>query len=269
MLRSGTFFEKVPLHSDETHPYSFVMNPYITFFINNFPTFNEFLFGFPPFLFWADGCLFLAGTLKQKHGFKTGYTRKVFHFLIFISAAVIQFGVGLRLLCLFGAATSIVILYAVVRGDGHLLYEAIAREKDAPHRTYYILVPYLATLIGGITINIFFRDAAMIGYLVTGLGDAIGEPVGTRFGKHIYRVPCFGGISAVRSYEGSSAVFFVSLIAIMIAFHFSPNLHGTGNMFPLFLGLALLSSVVEAVSPHGWDNAAMQIVPSGCAVIFF
>jgi phytol kinase len=158
-----------------------------------------------------------------------------------------------------------VIFYALLVGDGHLLYEAIAREKDAPHRTYYILAPYLATFLGGVTSNILFGEAALVGYLVTGFGDAIGEPVGTRFGKHPYRVPSlFTNVPATRSYEGSTAVFVVSLVAIILAFNVSPGLKGNEHSLLVFPGLALLSAGVEAIAPHGWDNALMQIVPSWC-----
>jgi phytol kinase len=247
---------------------SCIMDSYMTFFVKNFPTFREFVLGFPPFLLWAYGSLFLAGYVKRNKGLKTGYTRKIFHFLIFTSAAAIQTAWGLRPLCLFGIATSAVIFYAVLRGDGHFLYEALAREKDAPHRTHYILVPYFATLIGGITSNALFGDVALVGYLITGLGDAIGEPVGTRFGKHPYRVPAFRGIPATRSYEGSAAVFLVSLLAIILAFSLSPELSFEGHSLFLIPGLALLSAILEAISPHGWDNAVMQIVPSWCATLF-
>jgi phytol kinase len=239
-----------------------------SFFIDNFPTLGEFTLWFPPFLFWAYGCLFLSGYLKKNKGLKTGYTRKIFHFLIFTSAAVIQSVWGLRTLCLFGTATSGVIFYAILRGKSHLLYEAMAREKDAPRRTYYIIAPYCATLIGGVTSNALFGEVALVGYLVTGLGDAIGEPIGTRFGKHTYRVPSFAGVKSTRSYEGSAAVFLVSLLAIIIAFHISPALKGNGHSIFLFLGLTLLSTVLEAISPHGWDNAVLQIFPSGCTAMF-
>ena len=244
------------------------MHAYVAFFVENSPTFGEWLSWFPPFLVWAYGCLFLAGYLKRNQGLKTGYTRKIFHFLIFTSATAIQTVWGLRPLCLFGAATSVVIFYAVLRGDGHLLYEALAREKDAPHRTYYILAPYCATLIGGVTSNALFGQVALVGYLITGLGDAIGEPVGTRFGKHPYRVPAFRGVPSTRSYEGSAAVFLMSLLAIIIAASLVPELRFTGRSLLLFPGLALLSVVLEAFSPHGWDNAVMQIVPSCCASLF-
>jgi len=38
-----------------------------------------------------------------------------------------------------------------------------------------------------------------------GWGDAVGEPVGTRFGRHPYRVPSLAGVPATRTLEGSLA----------------------------------------------------------------
>lgn len=239
------------------------MNAYASFFIENFPTIQELLLFFPVCFAWAYGCLFFAGYCKRYQGLPTGYTRKIFHFLIFTSVAVLQISAGLRIVCVFGAAASTVIFYAILRGDGHLLYEAIAREKDAPRRTYYIIAPYLATFIGGVTSNVFFGDAALIGYLVAGFGDAIGEPVGVRFGKHAYRVPSFGGVQSIRSYEGSAAVLLASFVAILLAVQLSPSFRASESS--LWLVLALISTLLEAISPHGWDNAVLQIVPSWCA----
>ena len=239
------------------------MRYFIIFFQDNFPSLQEFLRGFPLFFCWALGCLYLAGMLKQRYGLKTGYSRKIFHFCIFSGATGIQAFFGLKTLCLFGAATSLVIFYALLRGDRHVLYEAMAREKDAPYRSYYIIAPYLATLFGGVVSNVLFGHAALVGYLVTGLGDAIGEPVGTRFGKHRYRAPSlFAKVPSTRSYEGSLAVFLVSLIAGAAAFAVSPELTVAQHPLLFFMGLAACSAVVEALSPHGWDNAAMQIVPA-------
>lgn len=188
--------------------------------------------------------------------------------LIFVSAALIQTFLGLRILCLLGLATSMIVFYALIQGSGHLLYEAIAREKDAPHRSYYIVIPYCATLIGGITSNILFAHWAIVGYLVAGLGDAVGEPVGTRFGQHIYQVPWRGKIASTRSYEGSCAVFIVSLGAVIIGLIlFKLELNSQSFLFSLMI--AFISAVVEALSPHGWDNALMQIVPSFCAAALF
>lgn len=237
------------------------------FFIENFPTGQEILLIGPLFLLWALGSLWLAGWLKRDKNLQTGYTRKIFHFLIFSSAAGIQAFWGVRLVCLFGGMTSLVIFYAVLRGNGHLLYEALAREKDTPHRTYYILTPYVATLLGGLSSNILFSEAALAGYLVAGLGDAVGEPVGTRFGKHTYRVPSFKGVPAIRSYEGSAAVCVISLVATIIAFSISPHLIFPSHALLIIPAIALLSAFLEAVSPHGWDNAVMQVVPSLCVAL--
>ena len=246
------------------------MQNILSFFNQNIPTVQEILIAGPLFLLWAYFSLWLAGWFKVKQGLKTGYTRKVFHFLIFGSAAVIQTFYSLRILCLFGAMVSLVIFFALMKGDGHALYEAIAREKDAPHRTYFIIVPYLATLIGGIISNYYFSDMAVVGYLVTGLGDAIAEPVGTRFGRHEYSVPSFKGVKSVRSVEGSLAVFAASLFAIALGL----ILIGDSSVFSSirFLqigGLAITCTAIEAISPHGWDNASMQIIPAFLAYLIF
>jgi phytol kinase len=239
------------------------------FFADNFPSWHTLLIGGPPSLAWAYLCLHLAGRLKRDRGWRTGYTRKVFHFLIFTSVALIQWRWGTAAVCLFGGATTLVIFYAVWRGAGHVLYEAMAREKDAPRRTYYIVAPYLATLAGGLAGNILFGPFALFGYLVTGLGDAIGEPVGTRFGRHTYAVPSIGGVPARRSLEGSAAVFAASVVAIALGMALWPGVTWSAShliLVPLLAGACML---LEAVSPHGWDNAVMQVVPSFLALLVF
>jgi len=235
----------------------------------NIPPAKAMIYGTPPALIWAYFCLYFAGYLKIKKGLNTGYTRKVFHFLIFATVVFIQLVWGLPIVLLFGAMTSIVIFYAISRGGGHLLYEAIAREKDAPHRTHYVLVPYFATLIGGVISNILFGPLALIGYLVTGLGDAAGEPFGTRFGKHTYKVPSLLGAQSKRSYEGSAAVLVTCLLAVSLGIFLSPQLAPTKQSFIMVPVLALICMVLEAVSPRGWDNATMQIIPTYLAKCWF
>src|SRR5689334_25029246 len=110
---------------------------------------------------------------------------------------------------------SLVVGFAVFRGQGNRLYEALAREQDGPDRTYYIVVPYFAILVGGMASNVFFGPLAMVGYLVGGLGDAAGEPAGVRWGKHPYAVSA-GRTTATKTFEGSLAVLAASLIALLI-----------------------------------------------------
>ncbi len=234
------------------------------FFVANFPSGKALALGGPAGLAWSFAALGLAGTLKRR-GVRTGYTRKIFHFLIFGTAAALHWRLGTPAVCLFGGMCSLVVFYAVWRGPGHLLYEALAREKDEPHRTFFILVPYFTTLAGGLAANILFGPFALAGYLVAGLGDAIGEPVGARFGRHRYRVFSRSSVPATRSREGSAAVFLMSAAAFALAAAASPAIV-LGPWGWLKLGvLAALAALTEAVSPHGWDNATLQVVPAALA----
>lgn len=234
----------------------------VDFFVANFPSAKALAVGCPVAFLWAVACLMFAGFLKTRGNWKTGYTRKVIHSLIFGSVVVVHWIWGTPGVCVFGGMTTLAIAYALLRGSGHFMYEAMAREKDAPRRTHYIVVPYFATLIGGLLSNIFFPRAAVFGYLVAGLGDAIAEPVGTRFGKHQYRVPAVRGVRAVRSLEGSGSVLIVSALALIVCLALSPQFALSWRSLLIVVLIAAISTLVEAVSPHGWDNATMQVVPA-------
>ncbi len=234
----------------------------VDFFVANFPSAKALAVGGPAGLVWAVACLMFAGVLKRRWNWKTGYTRKTFHFLIFGTVVAVHWIWKTPGVCLFGGMTTLAIGYALLRGSGHVMYEAMAREKDAPKRTHYVIVPYFATLIGGLISNIFFPGAAVFGYLVTGLGDAIAEPVGTRFGKHQYRAPAIRGVRAVRSLEGSASVLVVSILALSACLAFSPDFALSGGSLLVVVLIAVVATVVEAVSPHGWDNMTLQVIPA-------
>jgi phytol kinase len=234
------------------------------FVARNTPSWEAIVMGGPPGLAWSFAALWFAGWL-QRRGARTGCTRKVFHFLIFMTVALLEWRLGTPAVCLFGGACTVAVFAAVWSGPGSLLYEAIARPKDAPHRTLFVVVPYLATLLGGLASNLAFGPAAVAGYLVTGLGDAIGEPVGTMFGRHTYQVRSLSSVPATRSLEGSAAVFIMSAVALALASAVSPQITLAGSGVAKVLVIAAASAAVEAVSPHGWDNLTMQIVPSALA----
>lgn len=234
------------------------------FFIENLPTWQALAIGGPLGLAWSFAALGLAGWLKRK-GTKTGYTRKIFHFLIFGTVAGLQWRLGTPAVCLFGGMCTLAVFFAVWRGPGNMLYEAMAREKDEPHRTFFILVPYFTTLLGGLISNILFGPVAVAGYLVAGLGDAIGEPVGTMFGKHPYRVRSLSSVPANRTLEGSAAVLVMSAVAVAVAAAVSPDITLAHFGMPRLLAIAAVSALAEAISPHGWDNATMQVIPSALA----
>jgi len=133
--------------------------------------------------------LFISGSLKINYKIKTNYTRKLFHILVFTFAGMVGFFFDFRAVMLYGGITGLIVIYAIYLGDGHILYEGMAREQDEPHRSFYIGVPFITTAIAGLFNNILFGQLALVGYLVAGWGDASGEPIGVRFGKHKYKVP--------------------------------------------------------------------------------
>ncbi|NJD09358.1 MAG: hypothetical protein FIB01_02565, partial [Gemmatimonadetes bacterium] len=126
----------------------------------------------------ALACGLLAATLVarlRRGGMRVPYTRKIFHFCIFTAVTIVQLRWGLPGVTVFGSLVSLLVLGAVLRGDGHPLFEALARPTDAPHRARFVLVPLLTTALGGGFANLLFPGYAWVGYLVCGWGDAVGE----------------------------------------------------------------------------------------------
>jgi len=208
----------------------------------------------------------LAFRVKERFGLKTNYSRKIFHFTIFTTAFVMGYLFPLHRVAAFGAGAGVVMFSLVFfpqRGCLRDIYSALAREDDEPNRGYYLIVPFIATAIGGVVTGFMFPGYYSVGYLVSGWGDAAGEPVGVRYGKHRYTVPTLTSTKCTRSLEGSSAVFAVSFISafivlLMLGF-------GSGALL-LALGAGALATAVEAYSPHGWDNLTVQV--AACAGVF-
>jgi len=204
-----------------------------------------------------------VGDLRVKRLTAAPYTRKIFHFVIFTAAAAIHVTAGLPGVVLLGIIVSACVIYAVVRGPGFPFYEAMARPSDAPKRTLFIVVPLITTAVGGVLANIFFSPFAFVGYLVGGWGDAVGEPVGTAWGRHRYRVPSLAGVKATRSLEGSAAVLLVGAAAAVL------GLWAYGVALPAALAvgaaIGLVGAAVEAISSHGVDNLTIQVAAAATA----
>lgn len=226
------------------------------------PSLHTLLIVAPLALLYGFAAATLASALRRR-GTRVPYTRKVFHFSIFTMATVVQLAWGLPGVTVFGSVIAAIVSVAAFRRDGNPLFDALARPSDAPHGRLFILVPLLTTAVGGGVSNLLFPGYAYIGYLVCGWGDAVGEPVGTRWGAHKYRVPSMGGVPAVRSVEGSGAVFLVGSLAALLGL----LAFGRPPVEALWLALAagLAGAVVEAVSTHGLDNFTVQVAASAVA----
>lgn len=218
---------------------------------------------FPLLALYSIGAAYLVGYIKHRYQIKTAYTRKIFHFCIFSLAGVLHIVFGSGIVSLFGVITVGIVLYGVFRGAGCSFYDAIARPKDAPRQSFFVLVPLFTTALGGIGSVLLFPQFAYIGYFVGGWGDAIGEPAGALWGKHPYKVSSPLGVKATRTLEGSAAVLLISILVAALALLAS----GYGGMQVITTALAVgcCVALVEAVSTHGFDNLTIQIAASGIA----
>lgn len=203
----------------------------------------------------------LAGWLRVEKRWRVGYTRKLFHFCIFTAAGILQLIWGLPVVVVFGTAISLLVLWAVYKGEQSNFYRALARPSDAPQEKLFILVPLLTTAAGGVLANLLFGQWAAIGYLVGGWGDAIGEPVGSKWGKHRYKVPSMAGVAASRSIEGSAAVFFVSTVVAFLGLQAQGQSWETALFYSLLIAGA--ATALEAISTHGLDNLTIQLAAAG------
>jgi len=214
-------------------------------------------------LLYTLSAVWLVSYLRCTKGVAAPYTRKIFHFVIFTMAGALQLFVGLPGVVVFGSIVSVAVLWALYRGDNFPFYEAMARPSDRPCRTLFILVPFITTALGGVLGNLLFPRVAFVGYLVCGWGDALGEPIGTRWGRHRYSVPSLGGVRATRSLEGSTAVFLGGCFAAFAGLYFAGAPARTSAYVALAAGVA--GAFAEAISTHGLDNLTVQLAAAGMA----
>lgn len=219
----------------------------------------------PLFLLYTVLGAALAGWLRMQRKVRTAYTRKIFHFYVFTIAGILHLSIGFPGVALFGSIVSACVLYSVWRGKGFPFYEAMARPSDEPHRSFFIIVPLITTALGGLTTNLLFSKFAYIGYFVGGWGDAVGEPVGARWGKHRYQVPSLMGVPATRSWEGSAAVLTAGTLVALLGLFAAGLPFSQAVLVALACGTA--GALVEAFSAHGLDNFTIQVAAAATAAL--
>lgn len=199
----------------------------------------------------------------RRWGLPVPDTRKIFHFVVFSSAVPVQAAWGTPGTVAFGSVVAAGVLASVVRGAGDPLFEALARPSDRPRRGLFVVAPLVATAAGGVLSNLLAPTWAGVGYLLAGWGDAVGEPVGVRWGRRRYRVPSLAGVRAERSLEGSAAVLVAGVLACWLALALAGVPAGRGLAVGAACGAA--GTVVEAVSHHGLDNLTLQVTGTAVA----
>ena len=209
------------------------------------------------------GGSYLLGRQVIKRGWKVGYTRKAqalaLYFLPYlamqgpspyspITTATISLGVFVGLLLLLSNA---------VRGFVPAMATAFAsidRPEDRPF-TLIWLISSVAVVWVIICLWIWLAPETtaylFVALFISGVGDALAEPVGLYFGRHSYRTTALGTDRIyIRTYEGSATVFLSGIVAVLL-------LHGFQMNAQSLLALALfpiIGMIAEAKSPHTWDQ---------------
>jgi dolichol kinase len=207
----------------------------------------------------------VTGALKAANRLPCDVARKVNHVLALAGGAAwlgwLPEAKARASIC--AAAVVLVGLVAVVcafrrRALVRWAFLANTRRTDAPHEAFYFWSSWVISAGGLVGVHFLFGDVIVTrtAALLVGIGDGIAEPIGRRIGRHKYRVRSLTGTVAVRSLEGSAAVF-VGCLAVLLA------CFGSGTLVAAAL-LALLLTVVEAVSPHGLDNLTIPVVAAFC-----
>jgi len=111
---------------------------------------------------------------------------------------------------------------------------------------------------------LFFSSKPQViaaGILPMAYGDAFASFMGERYGKRKYR------ILAAKSLEGSAAMFLASFLSFTFSLIFFSAVYSFSffDGFWASLGVALIATLVEGLSPHGFDNIA---VPALSALTF-
>jgi phytol kinase len=223
------------------------------------------IFGIIISLVYAGSLILAAEVLRRLDKLPQKITRKIVHigagmWVFGILALFTRWQVGIVPFALF-----IVINFIAYRKR---IFSALETDKSTPGTVYFAAV---ITLL----FAIFWRPygpidrapVAVAGVMALTWGDALAALIGQHWGKHRYTV-----LGEDRSWEGTAAMFLSSFIAIALVLLFLPGSALSPNSQVLSYGLtftaallaALVSTIVEAVSPRGIDNLA---IPFAAALV--
>ena len=205
----------------------------------------------------------IVGYMRDVRGIRTSYTRKMFHFLIFTLAGFLQLSVNIPGLALFGVIVATGVLYGCLRGPGYPFYEALARDSDGEFKKSFVIIPLVLTGLGGLASYFFFGNFVVVGIFVVGFGDAVGEVVGSYFGKHYYMGLNIGGMGSTKTFEGSAAIAFASLFAAILGLGFL----GVAPLTIVWLAplIGVVAAVVEGLCTRAVDNFLVMVIASAMA----
>jgi dolichol kinase len=153
---------------------------------------------------------------------------------------------------------------------GYLVYGSSVRIRDGTAGRLNILtvrlIGFPSTIIIGSILSIYKdslttdekKIALVLMYIPLIIGDAMGEIIGSLYGSRFYKVYGIGEINK-KSYEGTFAVFFSSIVvSIVVCIFYTVN----NNTYILIVVISIISSIVEAVAIRSTDNFFIPVINS-------
>ena len=214
------------------------------------------------------------GYWKVKYDIKTNYSRKINHVLFWSIPFIIDLIIEIEenvisvmwnvFFAMFGLILFMKpIRYADCTGLLNYAFKAIDRPEDRPNTLKWLIWQAVGV---GVTILPFSAlwtyweyQVAVIPIMIVTFGDGLAEPVGVKFGKHKYKVK---GLCTeqeyTRSLEGSSMVFLVSVIMLIIMYDEMIWQELVANL----LLIPVAATISEAIAPHTLDNPIIITVVS-------
>ncbi len=209
-----------------------------------------------------------CGLLVVYKGVKVNYTRKILHFSLFLIPIsldrVFPYEMTFELFLIGSAiAVSKLILYVKPLRKRvalfQMMFNAIDRPEDRPYTLLWLSTQVVAGYLMLIPLIMLFvlyglEPLILIPLLIMAIGDGLAEPVGVRFGRHKYKVKALtSNRTYYRSLEGSSCVFFASLLVTGAHYaHFSPQ-----QFIAAMVLMPVVMTLTEAFSPHTWDTPTL------------
>lgn len=209
---------------------------------------------------------FICGISAKYYRVKVNYTRKVVHIFYFVvpqllDTELLEFDKTLytELWNIIVILMLLILLLEPIRRRStvfQIMFAAIDRPEDRPYTTFWFITQLLISIpiIAGFSIlftELGNKNFIFIPLLILTIGDGLAEPVGTRYGYHRYTVEgLFVNTEYTRSFEGSACVALFSVVSVMIFY----TEFTKASITYCLLTLPTIMPLVEAKSPHTWDN---------------
>ena len=219
----------------------------------------------------------LGEVLRKKLNYDLTFTRKVIHLFAGFSAYTVPY-YDHPWIAIIVALTFVILLWvSSPKCPIKKLRDwfSVMADRESELEAGHILGPVYYSISITVLVAIFTLVEGLLPYIYIPMmalttmfwGDGLGAPVGKKYGKHKYKT-----IGGTRSLEGSLAVFIGSFVGALFAAWFFGilNFHVLSDMWKiLLLSLiaAITTTIVEAVSPSGYDNFSVPFI--GTLVLWF